>query len=94
MKKLFIAYSIKQFEEFVNRTDIEILNVDVKVFEHSYAYQEGFCGLIFYKEIQDTMSKERELLEEFITSAYPSSDQEAWIFVDLVIQKSKELLKK
>ncbi len=49
MKKLFLAHTIKDFEEFVNREDIEILQVDIKVVEQSYLFQECFAGIIFYK---------------------------------------------
>lgn len=52
MKKVKIFNSIKEFEDFVNREDIEIIQIDAKACEQSYSYQEGFIGMIFYKELK------------------------------------------
>ena len=49
MKKIYLAHTIKDFEDFVNRTDIEVISVDVKVVENSYQFQENFAGVIYYK---------------------------------------------
>lgn len=49
MKKVFITGSIRDFENFVNREDIEILQVDVKTMELSQEFQECFAGIVFYK---------------------------------------------
>ena len=51
MKKVSLFCSISEFEKFINRTDIEILQVDVKVVEQSYAFQESFAAVVFYKTI-------------------------------------------
>lgn len=52
MKKIFMTPSIREFEAFVNRTDIEVISVDVKSVEQNCVFQEGFCGLIFYTTIK------------------------------------------
>ena len=39
------------FESFINRTDIEVLQVDVKVVEQSFMFQESFAAVVFYKEV-------------------------------------------
>ena len=44
-----MATSIKEFEEFVNRTDINVISVDVKVVEQNSMFQEHFAGIIFYE---------------------------------------------
>ena len=49
MKKVEVCYTVKHFEEFVNREGIEVLQVDVKVVEQSYMFQDCFCGIVFYK---------------------------------------------
>jgi DNA-directed RNA polymerase alpha subunit len=51
MKKVKIFNSISNFEEFVNRTDIETIQVDIKVVEQSHSFQEFFAGIVYYKEI-------------------------------------------
>jgi hypothetical protein len=42
---------MSDFETFVNRTDVEILQVDVKAVEQSYSFQEGFSAVVFYREL-------------------------------------------
>lgn len=49
MKKLQILSRIKDFEEFVNRTDIEIISLDVRGCEQSFMFQENFIAVIYYK---------------------------------------------
>lgn len=51
MKKVQFCYTIKEFEDWINREDIEVLQVDVKVVEQSYLFQDSFAGIIFYKEL-------------------------------------------
>lgn len=51
MKKVELCYSLEMFNTLVNRPDIEVLQVDVKVVENSYHFQDGFCGVVFYKEL-------------------------------------------
>lgn len=51
MKRIAMFYKMTEFEEFVNRTDIEVLQIDIKVVEQSFIFQESFCGIVFYKEV-------------------------------------------
>lgn len=51
MKRIKMFGVMKDFEEFVNRTDIEVIQVDVKVVDQSFYFQESFVGIIFYKEL-------------------------------------------
>lgn len=51
MKKVKLFYTMSEFEAFVNRTDIEVLSVDVKVVEQSFMFQESFAAVIFYREL-------------------------------------------
>jgi hypothetical protein len=53
MKKVKLFVKMSEFEEFVNSTDIEVIQVDVKAVEQSFCYQEGFAAVVFYKEIKD-----------------------------------------
>lgn len=46
MKKIKIITGSYELEQFVNRTDIEIIQMDIKAFA-----QEWFIAVIFYKEI-------------------------------------------
>ena len=52
MKKVKLFSSMSEFEAFINRTDIEVLQVDVKVVEQSYMFQESFGAVVFYKEVE------------------------------------------
>lgn len=49
MKKLKVTGSSKEFEEFVNREDIEILQLDVKGCEQNSQFQESFIAVIYYQ---------------------------------------------
>ena len=49
MKKVELFSQMSDFEEFINRTDIEVIQVDVKVVEQSYTFQESFAAVVFYK---------------------------------------------
>lgn len=49
MKKVQLFSRMSDFEEFVNRTDIEIIQVDIKVVEQSCIFQESFAAVVFYK---------------------------------------------
>ncbi len=49
MKKVQLFSQMSDFEEFINRTDIEVIQVDVKVVEQSYMFQESFAAVVFYK---------------------------------------------
>lgn len=51
MKKVSLFSSMSEFEKFINRTDIEVLQVDVKVVEQSFLFQESFAAVVFYKEL-------------------------------------------
>lgn len=51
MKRIKIITSSVELEEFVNRTNIEIIQVDIKAVEQSIFAQEWFIAVIFYKEI-------------------------------------------
>jgi hypothetical protein len=51
MKRVKIAYTVEEFEEFINRRDINILQVDVKAVEQSFIFQEGFMGIVYYEDV-------------------------------------------
>lgn len=51
MKKVKMFQSVSHFEEFVNRADIETLDIDIKVVEQSEFFQECFCAVVFYAEV-------------------------------------------
>jgi hypothetical protein len=51
MKRVKIAYTVEEFEEFINRRDINILQVDVKAVEQSFMFQEGFMGIVYYEDV-------------------------------------------
>lgn len=51
MKKIELLRSVSDFESFVNREDIEIIQTDVKVVEQSFLFQEGFAAVVYYKLI-------------------------------------------
>ena len=48
MKKVQLFSKMSDFEEFINRTDIEVIQVDVKVVEQSFMFQESFAAVVFY----------------------------------------------
>lgn len=47
-RKIFLAHTIKQFEEFLETPNLDIISIDVKAVEQSYSFQDGFMGIIFY----------------------------------------------
>lgn len=49
MKKVQLFNTMESFEEFINRTDIEVIQVDVKVVEQSYMFQQSFAAVVFYR---------------------------------------------
>lgn len=49
MKKVQLFNKMSDFEEFINRTDIDVIQVDVKVMEQSFMFQESFAAVVFYK---------------------------------------------
>ena len=49
-KRIELFYTISDFESFVNRTDIKIIQVDVKGVEPSPAFQQGFFAVVFYEQ--------------------------------------------
>lgn len=51
MKRIKIITSSVELEEFVNRTNIEIIQVDIIAVEQSFFAQVWFIAVIFYKEI-------------------------------------------
>lgn len=50
MKKIKIITSSSELEQFVNRTDIEIIQMDIKAVEQNIFAQEWFIAVIFYTE--------------------------------------------
>ena len=51
MKRVKLFNKMESFEEFINRTDIEVIQVDVKVVEQSMMFQQSFAAVAFYKEL-------------------------------------------
>lgn len=51
MKKIKIITGSYELEQFVNRTDIEIIQMDIKAVEQNAFAQEWFIAVIFYKEL-------------------------------------------
>ena len=51
MKRVQLFNTMESFEEFINRTDIEVIQVDVKVVEQSMMFQQNFAAVVFYKEL-------------------------------------------
>lgn len=49
MKKVQLFNKMSDFEKFINRTDIDVIQVDVKVVEQSFMFQESFAAVVFYK---------------------------------------------
>lgn len=49
MKKIEVIGNAEYFEKFVNRTDIEILQIDIKGCEQSITFQESFIAVIYYQ---------------------------------------------
>lgn len=49
MKKVKIFNKITDFEEFINRDDIEIIQQDIKVVEQSIEFQDNFAGIVLYE---------------------------------------------
>lgn len=50
MKKIKIITSSSELEQFVNRTDIEIIQMDIKAVEQNIFAKEWFIAVIFYTE--------------------------------------------
>lgn len=59
-KRVKILYTTEEFENFVNRTDIEIIHIDVRGVEQSYSFQQGFMGVVFYEELENEHAKSVE----------------------------------
>jgi hypothetical protein len=57
MKRLQLLATVADFETFVNRTDIEILQLDIKIVEPSVIFQEGFCAAVYYRELEQAIAK-------------------------------------
>ena len=49
MKKVQLFNTMESFEDFINRTDIKDIQVDVKVVEQSMLFQQNFAAVVFYK---------------------------------------------
>lgn len=49
MKRVQLFNTIEGFEEFINRTNIEVIQVDVKMVEQSYMFQQNFAAVVFYR---------------------------------------------
>lgn len=54
MKKVQLFSTMSEFENFINRTDIEVIQVDIKVVEQSCMFQEYFVAIVFYKELKNS----------------------------------------
>jgi len=50
MKKVKVLSRIKDFEDLVNREDIEVIQMDVKGCEQNIQFQESFIGVVLYIE--------------------------------------------
>ena len=50
MKRVKVITSNAELEEFLARTDIEIINVDVRSCEQSWFAQEYFTAVIYYDD--------------------------------------------
>lgn len=50
MKKIEMFNSLDSFTSFINRKDIEVITVEIKVVEQSMFFQENFAAVVFYKE--------------------------------------------
>ena len=59
IKHIKMFSKMSEFEKFANRTDIDILNIDIKVVNQSFIFQESFAGIIYYNE--DALIKEQGL---------------------------------
>jgi hypothetical protein len=57
MKRLKLLAKVSEFEAFVNRTDIEILQLDIKAVEQSFLFRESFCAFVYYRELEEVMAK-------------------------------------
>jgi hypothetical protein len=57
MKRLKLLSTISEFETFVNNTNIEILQLDIKVVEQSFLFQESFCAAVYYRDLSEVMAK-------------------------------------
>lgn len=53
MKRVEMFSTIESFSECVNRNDISIISIDVKVVEQSINFQQGFCGIVYYDEYNE-----------------------------------------
>ena len=51
MKKIKIITSSSELEQFVNRTDIEVIQMVIKAVEQNCFAQVWFIAVIFYKEL-------------------------------------------
>lgn len=50
MKKIYIAHTVKEFEEFVNRKDIQLIEEKFGMLnEQTSTFQEYFWGIVYYK---------------------------------------------
>ncbi len=97
MKRVQIAYTPQMFEEIVNRMDINILQIDVKGMEPNALFQQGFIGIIYYEEIGNNADMSEEMIKAFQDIAeglYPSTAEEAFIFVDTAKSIANDILNK
>lgn len=74
-KQIAMFTSMSEFEDFVNRTDITILQLDLKVVEQSYSFQESFGALVYYEVIKPT--KERVYSEEEMKKCWDAATRDA-----------------
>lgn len=58
MKKIKIITSSVELEDFVNKTDIEIIQIDIKAVEQSCFAQEWFIAVIFTKKLFNRYEKD------------------------------------
>jgi hypothetical protein len=52
-KQVKVFSSIEEFEDLINREDVEVLQMDVKGCEESFSHQEGFIGVVLFKIIEE-----------------------------------------
>ena len=58
MKRVKLFNSMVSFEEFINRKDIEVIQVDVKAVERSHMFQQNFVAVVLYRqEVKQEINK-------------------------------------
>ena len=70
MKKIEFLYTVSDFEEFVNRKDINVLQVEIKGVESSVICQKEFIGIVFYED--SILDKNLSKVTESVSKKYDS----------------------